>query len=1173
MKTFVISGSTVEPGVILGGFPGGTRIESDSSGSYRAEVPFGWKGTITPQKPGFSFAPPSISYAEGVKADLTNQDYTPQPKTFVISGSVGMPGVSLAGFPESVVSDEKGNYRAVVHYQWTGEVTPTKDGFEFAPKSKQYTVGVTRDYENEIFKGAPITYEISGTITVGGTPLANVKLQGLPGDPVTTTAGTYTVRVGFDWSGSATPVREGYNFEPGMQNYSHVTAPMTGQDYAGTAIQYTLSGTVGIEGVDMRGLNVKSGPDGQYSANVAHGWSGKVTPTLEGYGFTPTEIPYTKVVANQSGQDYVAKEIVVTIQGNAGQGNVVLEGLLGADGQTLISDSKGAYTAKVRFGQSLVIAPKKEGFTFKPENITVAKATRDLSMQNFMAGKLKFVVSGNVGQADVEMKGFPSRVVSQKDGSYQTTVNYGDTFTVIPTKGGYEFDPPSLAYTDVREPKQNQDYTAREKRCKISGKITMDGSGFDGVTVFTGIGETDVKSVTTEASGDYTLEVPFNWSGTIQFLKEGYDFVPINQKVSQVAKDLNFDFTAKVKMLTITSDVGAPIEGATVTADPSGAKATTDKSGKFRIQVPYDWTGTITPTKEGYEFDPPNKPYEHVKTDLDETLSAKNATPPASQQTAGPGATESAQSNVAPGGSTHPATGGPAGAVQPQAGGQNTAAGPGPTGQGSITGQSGTKPSGLNPEAELRVAQLQKEIDDLKAKAANGGAAGTGKAGEKVAGTSAMPPKGSLGPIVSTPAFLQIDIRIALADISTDTGVPIITDPSVGGDVTVSVTGKPLEQALDLLLAGTEFSWRRMEYFYLVTTSKVTSPSFLQGSETRTVHLGQIDANEAVKMLSPAVQPYVQPQVPGRTVNITAPARMIDRIEADLRALDARPRQVLLEAKIVSLEKGNLLNLGVDWAWPTAKLGTFGSSAKGASSNTLTDYNGKWPWGVQIGYAADGTFTSALEMALNLLEENSEARILSRPQMFAQSGKKAEFSVMTEEYFMMTPNIQASSSLGFMSSLAQLENVKSGTRLTITPYIADNNEITLDVAVELSDSIAKARGTDLPKVTRRITSNTVTVRDGGTVAVAGLNESRTRTKESKVPGLSDIPIMGKLFTNNDNDKDNREVAVFITANLVREGRYNAPAESAPAGRSPAGESNAASPFSDQLKDALGRRSR
>ncbi len=107
MKTFVITGSTVEPGVILGGFPGGTRIESDGSGGYRAEVPFGWKGTITPQKPGFSFTPPSIPYAEGVKADLTNQDYTPQPKTFVISGSVGMAGVTLSGFPESVLSDEK----------------------------------------------------------------------------------------------------------------------------------------------------------------------------------------------------------------------------------------------------------------------------------------------------------------------------------------------------------------------------------------------------------------------------------------------------------------------------------------------------------------------------------------------------------------------------------------------------------------------------------------------------------------------------------------------------------------------------------------------------------------------------------------------------------------------------------------------------------------------------------------------------------------------------------------------------------------------------------------------------------------------------------------------------------------------------------------------------------
>ena len=109
------------------------------------------------------------------------------------------------------------------------------------------------------------------------------------------------------------------------------------------------------------------------------------------------------------------------------------------------------------------------------------------------------------------------------------------------------------------------------------------------------------------------------------------------------------------------------------------------------------------------------------------------------------------------------------------------------------------------------------------------------------------------------------------------------------------------------------------------------------------------------------------------------------------------------------------------------------------------------------------------------------------------------------------------------------------TSLTITPNIGDNNDITLELSVEVSDSIPKGRGSDLPVVTRRTAKNAVRVKDGGTVALAGLTESRSRLKEKRVPGLGDLPLVGSLFTNTDTDKLSREVAVFVTAYLVPEG--------------------------------------
>jgi type II secretory pathway component GspD/PulD (secretin) len=80
------------------------------------------------------------------------------------------------------------------------------------------------------------------------------------------------------------------------------------------------------------------------------------------------------------------------------------------------------------------------------------------------------------------------------------------------------------------------------------------------------------------------------------------------------------------------------------------------------------------------------------------------------------------------------------------------------------------------------------------------------------------------------------------------------------------------------------------------------------------------------------------------------------------------------------------------------------------------------------------------------------------------------------------------------------------------------------------------RGSDLPVVTRRTTSNTVIVKDGGTVAIAGLSQNNRTITHKKVPGLGDLPMIGALFNNDEDDKAQKEVAVFVTARLIGQGK-------------------------------------
>jgi len=172
--------------------------------------------------------------------------------TYTISGSVGQPGVTMNGLPDTV-SDQSGYYSAVVKYAWKGTVTPVLPGFTFEPKQIPYAK-VTSDQPNQDYVAKLKTYKISGLVSVGGKPMKDVAMDGLPGTPVTGANGTYEAIVDFGFTGSAVPMKDGYLFTPGSKPYTNVNRDMPNQNYTGAIVTFTISGSVGVEGVTLKGL-------------------------------------------------------------------------------------------------------------------------------------------------------------------------------------------------------------------------------------------------------------------------------------------------------------------------------------------------------------------------------------------------------------------------------------------------------------------------------------------------------------------------------------------------------------------------------------------------------------------------------------------------------------------------------------------------------------------------------------------------------------------------------------------------------------------------------------------------------------------------------------------------------------------------------------------------------
>ncbi len=139
-------------------------------------------------------------------------------------------------------------------------------------------------------------------------------------------------------------------------------------DFGTGPIRHTISGNTGIGGVLMKGppsqmgVTPVSDENGNYSFQVAYGWSGTVTPTKEGYAFEPTSREYTKVTGNQENDNYRPRPITYTIAGNAGAEGVLMKGLPGH----VVTDERGRYSVSVPYHWSGAVVPEKKDYTFEP---------------------------------------------------------------------------------------------------------------------------------------------------------------------------------------------------------------------------------------------------------------------------------------------------------------------------------------------------------------------------------------------------------------------------------------------------------------------------------------------------------------------------------------------------------------------------------------------------------------------------------------------------------------------------------------------------------------------------------------------------------------------------------------------------------------------------------------
>jgi len=358
--------------------------------------------------------------------------------------------------------------------------------------------------------------------------------------------------------------------------------------------------------------------------------------------------------------------------------------------------------------------------------------------------------------------------------------------------------------------------------------------------------------------------------------------------------------------------------------------------------------------------------------------------------------------------------------------------------------------------------------------------------------------------------FIETDLRQTLRDLSVQANIQIIPDSIVQGLVSVEFNEVPLKKCLEMLLFPLGFTFKKMKGYYIVASTDPRSSSFNLISRTEKVKLRYIKAIDAVYNLPNFLKVYIKINKDRNILTITAPDEIIARVKEDILVLDKQPKQVLIEVVVTELSSEHLKKIGIEWAEELAP----------TISGEYLLYDKISTYELRGGLAKQALLT------IGALAQDGKVNIRAKPKILTADTEQAVINIGTEKYVSL--DTETGSRI-----YTRLQSVSAGIKVTIMPYIGEENDITLNIDIEVSDVLPGTFGDVKLSVNRRSAKTTVHLKNDQTIGIGGLLQESKEVRESKFPLLWRIPFLGKvLFSSKKDISAKSELIIFITPKIV-----------------------------------------
>ena len=394
---------------------------------------------------------------------------------------------------------------------------------------------------------------------------------------------------------------------------------------------------------------------------------------------------------------------------------------------------------------------------------------------------------------------------------------------------------------------------------------------------------------------------------------------------------------------------------------------------------------------------------------------------------------------------------------------------------------------------------------------------------------SALPPDGFTLPDATLPdslVFRDAGTRDVFSALGQFADISVIFDPAfIDEAVSIDLRGASLSNALTAVARSTR-NFYRITGDQTVTVIPDTPAKRREYEEevVQTFYLSNADVGETMDLLRLVIDlRRLAPITATRAISVRDTPERLAATARLISAIDKARPEVVIDVELLEVDRSRLQEYGLQFASP-------GSS--GIDGSATVDGGGRFLDELSTLGSSDVFVANIPGLFYRLLKRDSDTRTLANPHLRTSEGLPAQARFGDRVPIPATTFSPIATGGIQQQPITSFNYADIGVNIDITPLTHHNDDVSLQLSIEVSNISGTGFG-GLPTIGNRSIETTIRLRDGETNILAGLIRDDERDSLEGIPGLSDLPVIGRLFARNTRETQETDIIVTLTPRIIR----------------------------------------